>query len=158
MTRRKSLPILIIGIVLLFFSEGCFPDRAIIGRQHAVTVSDIVDDWHNYDVYYAGSSYRPIALLFDPKNDGIKLVGDQWTKVEDERTLLNLADAILPGTTLNSIIIRRNDQLVGYYSRTKYTSTDYYYHGHTYNPIAREINETTIQVDLIREDYPKRNY
>ena len=158
MTRRKSLPILIIGIVLLFFSEGCFPDRAIIGRQHAVTVSDIVDDWHNYDVYYAGSSYRPIALLFDPKNDGIKLVGDQWTKVEDERTLSSLVGAIQPGTTLNSIRIRSNDQLAGYYSRTQYTSTNYYYGGHTYLPLAREIDENTIRVELVRENYPMRNY
>ena len=158
MNRHKVMTFLLIGIVLLYFMVGCVPGRAKIGRQKSVTVSDLLDNWHNYHVYYAGSSYRPIAILFDPKNDGFNLVGNVWTKVEDERTLLNLADAILPGTTLNSIIIRRNDQLVGYYSRTKYTSTDYYYHGHTYNPIAREINETTIQVDLIREDYPKRNY
>jgi hypothetical protein len=158
MDRKKSVAIFIIGIVLLCFIAGCVPGRVKIGRQGSVTVSDLIDNWHDYDVFLAGSSYRPIAILFDPKNDGFKLVGSVWTKVEDERTLSNLANAIQPGTTLNSIIIRRNDQLVGYYSRTQYTSTDYYYHGHTYNPIAREIDETTIQVDLIREDYPKRNY
>jgi len=158
MDRRKSLTILIIGIILLYFSVGCVPGRAKIRREKSVNVSDLVNNWHNYDVYYAGSSYRPIAILFDPKNDGFKLVGGAWTKVEDERTLSSLVEAVQPGTTLNSILVRRNDQLVGYYSRTKYTSTDYYYRGHTYNPLATEINETTIRVDLVREDYPKRDF
>ena len=158
MDRIKTLPILIIGIVLLYFIAGCMPGRVKIGRQESVTVSDLVDNWHNYDVYFAGSPYRPIAILFDPKNDGFKLVGDRWTKVEDERTLSSLVGAIQPGTTLNSLITRKNDQVVGYYSRTEYTSTDYYYGGHTYNPLPREINETTIRVDLVRENYPKRNY
>ena len=156
--KKRSAVFFVVGMVLTSLIVGCLPGRAKIRKETAISISDLAENWKNYDVFYAGSPGRPIGILFDPKNDGFKLVGSVWTKVEDERTLSNLANAIQPGTTLNSIIIRRNDQLVGYYSRTQYTSTDYYYHGHTYNPIAREINETTIQVDLVREDYPKRNF
>ena len=158
MGRRKSLPIFIIGIVLLYFIVGCVPGRAKIGREKSVTVSDLAENWKNYDVYYAGSSYRPIAILFDPKNDDVKLVGDVWTKVEDGRTLSSLVGVVQPGTTLNSIISRRDDKLVGYFSRTEYTSTDYYYGGHTYNPVAKEINANTYKVELVRYNYPQRNY
>lgn len=158
MQRKRSIAFFVVGMVLMSLIVGCVSGRAKIRIESAMAISDLAENWKNYDVYYAGSSGRPIGLLFDPKNDGFKLVGDRWTKVEDERTLSSLVGAIQPGTTLNSLITRKNDQVVGYYSRTEYTSTDYYYGGHTYNPLPREINETTIRVDLVRENYPKRNY
>lgn len=160
MERKKGVVFLIIGIVLAFLIVGCAQSRAKIRKQTALTVSDLTNDWQNYDVYYAGSSGRPIGILFDPKNDGFKLVGDIWTKVEDEGTLSSLVQAVAPGSHPSGITSRSNGQLVGYYSATRYTSTEQYYGGHTYNPIARESesDKTTIKVDMIRQNYPDRNY
>lgn len=160
MDRKKGIAFFIIGIVLMHFIVGCVQDRAKIRKQTAVTISDLASNWQNYDVYYAGSSGRPIGILFDPKNDRFKLVGDIWTKVEEEATMSSLVEAVMPGSYPSGITSRRHDQLVGYYCSTKYTSTTQYYGGHTYNPIAREVegDETTIRVDMVRQNYPERNY
>ncbi len=148
----------IMGIVLLYFIIGCAPSRPKIRRQTGVAVSDLANNWQNYRVYYAGSAYSPIGILFDPKNDGFKLVGDRWTMVEDEATLSRLVEAVAPGTYPSSIIGRRDDQFFGYYSSTKYTSTQQYVGGYTYNPVARVVDETTIRVDMNRQNYPEREY
>ena len=158
MEAKKGLSFLIIGIVLLYLNVGLAQSRAKIRKQKALTISDLANNWQNYDVYYAGSSGRPIGILFDPKNDGFKLVGDIWTKVEDEGTLSSLVEAVAPGSYPSSITTRRKGQLYGYYSSTKYTSTKQYVGGHTYNPIAKEIDETTIRVNMNKENYPERVY
>ena len=158
MDGKKSVILLVAGMVLMSFIFGCAQNRAKIRKETAISISDLAENWKNYEVYYAGSPGRPIGILFDPKNDGVKLVGDQWTKVEDEGTLSSVVAAVLPGSNASSIRSRSNDKIIGYYCQTKYTSTTQYYGGHTYNPIAKEIDETTVRVDMIRYNYPERNY
>ena len=158
MERKKGVAFFVVGIVLMSIIVGCVQDRAKIRNESALTISDLVNNRKNYDVYYAGSPGRPIGLLFDPKNDGFKLVGDQWRQVEDEGMLSSLVRAVLPGSNPSSITSRSNDKIIGYYCSTKYTSTTQYIGGHTYNPLAKEINANTFKVELVRLDYPKRNY
>ena len=158
MERNKSVAFVVAGMVLMSLIVGCAQNRAKIRKETAISISDLAEDWRNYDVYYAGSPSRPIGILFVSKNDGFKLVGDQWSKVEDEGTLSSVVAAALPGSRPSSITSRSNGKIIGYYCSTKFTSTTQYYGGHTYNPIAKEIDETTIQVDMIRYDYPERNY
>ena len=158
MERKKGVAFFVVGMVLISLIVGCAPNRAKIRKETTVSISDLAENWKNYDVYYAGSPGRPIGILFDPKNDGVKLVGDQWTKVEDEGTFSSVVAAVLPGSNASSIRSRGDDKIIGYYCQTKYTSTTQYYGGHTYNPIAKEIDETTIRVDMIRYNYPERNY
>jgi len=158
MERKKGLIFLVTGIVLISLIVGCVQSRPKIRKQNALTISDLAENRQNYDVYYAGSFSRPIGILFDPKNDGIKLVGDIWMKVEDEGTLSRLVEAVSPGSYPSSITSRSDGRLVGYYASTKYTSTQQYIGGHTYNPIAKEIDETTIRVDMNRQNYAERDY
>ena len=158
MDRKKSLVFFVVGMILMALIVGCAQNRAKIRKESAISISDLAENWKNYDVYYAGSSGRPIGLLFDPKNDGVKLVGDQWTKVEDEGTLSSVVAAVSPGSNPSSIRSRSNGEIIGYYVSTKYTSTTEYIGGHTYNPLAKEIDETTVRVDMIRYNYPERNY
>lgn len=158
MNRKKCMAFFILGVALIYFIIGCVPGRPKIKRQSAVTVSDLANNWQNYRVYYAGSAYRPIGILFDPKNDGIKLVGDRWRQVEDEATLSGLVQSVDSGVFPRSIIGRSNNQFYGYYSPTRFTTTRRYIGGHTYHPIAKEIDENTVRVDLNRENFPERDY
>ena len=158
MEGKKSVASFVVGMVLISLIVGCASDRAKIRKETTVTISDLAENWKNYDVYYAGSQGRPIAILFDPKNDGVKLVGDQWTKVDDEGTLSSVVAAVASGSNPSSITSRSNDKVIGYYCSTKYTSTTQYYGGHTYNPLAKEIDPNTYKVELVRQNYPQRNY
>ena len=158
MQRKRSIAFFVVGMVLMSLIVGCVSGRAKIRIESAMAISDLAENWKNYDVYYAGSSGRPIGLLFDPKNDGFKLVGDQWTKVQDEGTLSSVVAAVSPGSSPSSITSRSNDKVIGYYCSTKYTSTTQYYGGHTYNPLAKEIDPNTYSVELVRYNYPERNY
>lgn len=158
MERKKRVALFVAGMVLMSLIVGCVPNRAKIRKETAISLSELAENWKNYDVYYAGSPGRPIGILFDSKNDGFKLVGDQWSKIEDEGTLSSVVAAGLPDSHPSSITSRSNGKITGYYCSTKYTSTTQYYGGHTYNLIAKEIDETTIRVDMIRYNYPKRNY
>ena len=158
MDRKKSLVFFVVGMILMALIVGCAQNRAKIRKESAISISDLAENWKDYDVYYAGSSGRPIGLLFDPKNDGVKLVGDQWTKVEDEGTLSSVVAAVSPGSNPSSIRSRSNGEIIGYYVSTRYTSTTQYYGGHTYNPLAKEIDPNTYKVELVRFNYPERNY
>jgi hypothetical protein len=158
MDRKRRVVFFVVGMALMSLMMACVSDRAKIRKEKAMTISDLAENWKNYDVYYAGSPGRPIGVLFDPKNDGFKLVGDQWTKVDDEGTLSSVIAAVAPGSNPSSITSRSNDQVIGYYSSTKYTSTTQYYGGHTYNPLAKEIDANTYKVELVRQNYPERNY
>jgi hypothetical protein len=158
MDRKKSVAFFIVGMALMSLMVACVSSRAKIRTEKALTISDLAENWKKYDVYYAGSPGRPIGILFDPKNDDVKLVGDQWRKVEDEGTLSSVIAAVSPGSNPSSITSRSNGQVIGYYSSTKYTSTTQYYGGHTYNPLAKDIDANTYKVELVRYNYPERNY
>ena len=158
MDLKRRVVFFVVGMALMSFMVACVSSRAKIRTEKSLTISDLAENWKKYNVYYAGSPGRPIGILFDLKNDDVKLVGDQWTKVEDEGTLSSVIAAVLPGSNPSSITSRTDEKVIGYYSSTKYTSTTQYYGGHTYNPLAKEIDANTYKVELVRQDYPERNY
>ena len=50
-----------------------------------VTLDSLVADWQSYNIYYGGMiPDRPIAILFDPKNDGknVEVEGMRWWSVQ----------------------------------------------------------------------------
>jgi len=150
MDLKRGMVLFVVGIVLLHLISGCSPNRAKIRIERGLTFSDIVNDWDKYYIYYAGSSSRPIAILVDIKDDEVKLVGDRWIRVEDEGTLSSLAEAIQSGTSVNKITARSDDYLFGYYSRTKYTETMRQNYSSGYKPLAKIVDENTVNVDLVR--------
>lgn len=82
------------GIVILIFtlSMGCSGTYGKImkqtGNENKMTLAELRENWEEYTIYYSyrGDS-RPSAIMFDPKNDDKKLVGDSWHKIEDQETL-----------------------------------------------------------------------
>ena len=60
-----------------------------------MTLAELKENWEDYHIYYGkpvGS--LPKNILFDPKNDEIRLVGDGWHKIADEQTLSETISAI----------------------------------------------------------------
>jgi hypothetical protein len=81
-----------IAILILVFIVGCLEDYGLVKRQtptdNKMTLAELRENWEDYHVYYGkwGGMY-PYKILFDPKNDEIRLVGDGWYKIEDQQTL-----------------------------------------------------------------------
>lgn len=51
-----------------------------------MSVGDLIDNHDRYHVYYGGSSEDLFtALLFDPVDDGLKIIPKDWVKVEEGR-------------------------------------------------------------------------
>jgi hypothetical protein len=82
-------------ILLFIFMMGCAVDTGNygnvskqIGTEDKITLTDLRDNWNEYDVYYGKRSIRwADAIMFDPKNNGTELTGDSWFKIEDQETL-----------------------------------------------------------------------
>ena len=83
-----------IGLILVafVFFTGCAADYGRIHNQgdseNQITLADLSDHWEDYHIYYAAiSGSRPAAVMFDPKSDDKKLVGESWRKIDDPVTL-----------------------------------------------------------------------
>ncbi|UCF72186.1 MAG: hypothetical protein JSW35_08285 [Deltaproteobacteria bacterium] len=102
--KKYIYPAIIVPL-LVFLISGCAwvkgygKIRLQSGPGKKVTTQELEDNWHNYTIYYAGyygglSIKHPSAVMFDPKNDKRALVGDRWTKVQDQETLSRLISSI----------------------------------------------------------------
>ncbi len=105
MDVKKCLSPLTVGLLLAFLISGCSwlkgygKIRAQSGPGKRVTIQELRENWHDYTIYYAGyhgklSIKHPSAVMFDPKKDDRVLVGDKWTKVDDQKTLSELISSI----------------------------------------------------------------
>jgi hypothetical protein len=95
--NRRHTPYLI-GVILSLFLLGCAGDYGKIKTvdEGEMTVASLVNNRSNYNIYYAGTKPEfPVAVLFDPKNDGKNLqVDPRWEKVTDEKTLQQMVNYI----------------------------------------------------------------
>jgi hypothetical protein len=96
-TKPFSFSIVLI-VVSAILSYGCAGIntygklRATQGKGE-ITIEDLIKNWQAYDIYYAGYyPSRPSAVIFDLKEDGRKLVYDEWVPVTDQKTLVNLVN------------------------------------------------------------------
>ena len=82
-------------ILLFIFIMGCSGNtgnngkiRKQTGAGDKITLAELRDNWNDYDIYYGMRSNRwADAIMFDPKNNGTRLTGDSWIKIEDKETL-----------------------------------------------------------------------
>ena len=91
----------ITGIVILIFIfiMGCSGNHGNIRKQadtdDKVTLAELRDNWDEYDIYYGMRSNRYAdAIMFDPKDNGTKLEGNSWIKIEDRETLDQKIEAL----------------------------------------------------------------
>jgi hypothetical protein len=101
--RREYVSIFII-MTLIFFISGCanYGKLRVESRNanhiastysstrygENMTIDKLVNNWKNYDIYYAGFRQdRATGIMFDPKNDDLKLLGDWWEKIDSKESL-----------------------------------------------------------------------
>ena len=83
-------------ITSLLFIGGCLGNygsiRVATGNRGA-TIGELEENWDNYDIYYAGLSYKsPSAIMFDPKNDGKRLIGIKWMPVTEKSVVVTIVE------------------------------------------------------------------
>ena len=86
--RRMASITIMLGVLLAAY--GCANYGAIKPADNKMSIETLVKNWKDYDVSWTGLSLaEPTALMFDPKGDGKKLVGDIWHPVESKESLLD---------------------------------------------------------------------
>ena len=132
-------------ILIVAFVMGCSGTYGKMNRQTGtedeMTLAELRESWTDYTIYYA---YRwdstPSTLMFDPKNNDKKLIGDGWYKIEDEQAL---------SETIR-IIQQQND-----YARVEIiTGPDNQFFGYIYYPFylnvpVKVVDERTLYVSTI---------
>ena len=100
--RREYVSISIIAVLILLLS-GCanYGKLRVESRNvniastnsstkysEKMTIQKLVNNWQDYDIYYSGYRQdRATGIMFDPKKDDLRLLGDWWAKIESKESL-----------------------------------------------------------------------
>jgi hypothetical protein len=100
--RREYVSIFIITLLILFIS-GCAnygklrvesrnvniaSTKSSTKYSEKMTIDKLVNNWQDYDIYYSGYRRdRATGIMFDPKKDDLRLLGDWWEKIERKESL-----------------------------------------------------------------------
>jgi len=148
MKSKQSLGLISAVLVpVLLFMAGClglenYGTTRVADGQWANTIQNIIDHWQDYDIYYAGLSYKsPSAIMFDPKEGGKRLISNKWVPVTDKSVVVEIVKWLdsyvnFP-PTLWKILGPKGD-FYGY----MYTSAEE-------NVVVREIDPNTLFVEDI---------
>ena len=135
------------GLVILIyiFIAGCWGTNGKIikqtGTEEVVTLDQLRDNWDDYDIYFGMRSNRYAdAIMFDPKNNGTKLGGDSWIKIEDQDNLDEKIEALqsIYNYAKVHVIQGPDNQFFGYM----------YYPTYLYVPV-KVVNERTLYVSAL---------
>jgi len=150
--RNRAVPAVIAMTLLLFFA-GCAGKIGYGSHKLAslegdtMTVETLAKNWKDYDVYYSGVDTRPpYGILFDVKGDNRKIVSKYWVKVEDEKTVSDMIQWMIP--------------FYGYKARLfRITGADKQFYGYVYTPwtfvVFKQIDpDTLFAYDLKKMDRP----
>lgn len=145
MHKNNYLNIFLIVIILSIsgcsqYFKGYGKTRILSGAKGEVTIQDLIENWDDYDIYYAGLDARsPLGVMFDPKNNDSSLKGDRWKKIINQKELLETIKWLC--TTADNhqpdlrIILGPDAQFFGYM-----------YHSHGYI-VLKKIDEKTMYVN-----------
>lgn len=93
-TTNRIILSMMFSIVILTFT-GC-AGLGTYGRLKSasgqdVTIDALVQNWNDYKIFYKGYHFeQPSGVLFDVKGDSKTLMGEGWTLVEGQETLISL--------------------------------------------------------------------
>ncbi len=83
---KPTLFLASISMLLMFFA-GCLGNYGKIrmtSGDHNATIQQLKENWENYDILYAGlATDSPSAIMFGPRADGKRLMGERWMPVTD---------------------------------------------------------------------------
>ena len=99
-------------LIVFLLAIGCSGDYGIIRRQppsdNKMTLAQLRENWKGYHIYSKKSGNRGNTsnrIMFDPKNNETKLVGDSWHKIEDQQTLSETVGEIQTITEYTEVMI-----------------------------------------------------
>ena len=96
--RREYVSIFIIaGLILLLSGCANYGKLRVESRNvynastkysEKMTIDKLLNNWKDYDIYYSGyRADRAVAIMFDPKKDDLRLLGDWWDKIDSRESL-----------------------------------------------------------------------
>ena len=144
---RKWLSVSLVGVLLLFFLSGClglekYGSIRSAGGQYAASIQDLVENWQEYHIYYAGLSYKsPSAILFNPKEGNKRVVSQKWRPVTDQSVVITIVkwlDSYVNFPPYLSVVLGPNGDFFGYV----YTSAEE-------QVVVREIEPNTLFIEDI---------
>jgi hypothetical protein len=89
MTRKHcALTVIILLVALVLGCAAAGGYGRIRPDESGMTIQTLLNNWQDYNVYYAGDGKVAVAVVFDPKNDGKTLnMGPRWDRVTDQNSL-----------------------------------------------------------------------
>lgn len=100
--RREYVSVFILALMILLISGCANYGKLRMESRHVniastklsteyserMTIDKLVNNWQDYDIYYAGyRADRATGIMFDPKKDDLRLLGDWWKKIESKESL-----------------------------------------------------------------------
>lgn len=142
-TLRTGVSLLCICVVIAgCVGLGNYGTLRLAAGSWESTVQALMDNWQDYDIYYAGLAYdNPSAIMFDPKTGGRRLISDKWVPVTEKSVLITIIDWLNANPnyppTLWKILGPKGD-----------------FFGYMYAPaveqvVVKEVDEKTLWVDDI---------
>ena len=95
----KALKYICLFFIGFAFIMGCSGDYGKLSLQtdteEKMTLAELRKNREDYHVYWCTRAYHsPVAIMFDPKNDDPRIVGDSWIKISDQQTLSETIETI----------------------------------------------------------------
>jgi hypothetical protein len=138
--RLTGILILIVALVM-----GCSGTYGKLSKQtgteNKMTLTELRANWEEYTIHYSYRwNSRPAAIMFDPKNNDKKLVGDNWYKIEDQATLSETISIIQQNYDYAKVEIIKgpDNQIFGYI-----------YYPHWLNIPVKMVDKRTLYVSTL---------
>ena len=90
--RRYTIIILLViyTITGLAGCSGYGRLRLVSGQATGISIQHLEDHWQEYEIYYSmWPADQPVAVLFDPKDDGKRLAAERWLKMPPGKNALS---------------------------------------------------------------------
>jgi len=95
-STQRLIGMSILLLLSLFFLTGClglqnYGKIRVADGQWSNTIQNLIENWQEYHIYYAGLSYKsPSAILFNPKQGDKRVVSNRWTPVTDQSVAITI--------------------------------------------------------------------
>jgi hypothetical protein len=146
MESRKGMILSILIISMILIMNGCAtgpkirPQRAIDER---ISLQELAQNWQDYDVSYAGWSVTDLyGIMFDPKDNSMKLDGSRWKKIEDQDTREKIFSQVPDKTRYPSRIVGPDDEFYGYILYIKREGAN------TQRAVVRVVDDHNLTIDF----------
>jgi len=87
---NRKCGFILAGILIVALVVGCAGGygNMRVEDEGGMTAETLINNWQNYEVFYAGDGNMAVAVLFDPKTDQKTLrMGPRWDRMPDQNTL-----------------------------------------------------------------------